>query len=209
MATREVTALLAQYLTSSPAQRVALQGAHPEIFCDEVLLEMQDAEQLMQETDAQVKDVHGCFSQVVTELDLPGLPGPREHSAIAPQALFAHNFNERLSTLFAAAWHAPLVTTQSSRKWYAASGVIQVLLSFMPIMDIMCVAENTCSSWRDFLRGDGASAFWIGCVQREFPTELGILVAAEGSKLFESDWRTIAMLVCSNDDTEDGGGGDE
>ena len=208
MTARDVTALLARYLTAPPEERAALQSSFPDVFCEEVLLEMQDAELLMQETDSSVLDVHSCFKQVVGELDLPGLPAPLvpDHVSVPHRALFAHNFNQQLASLMAAAWRGQQMVLPASggkaKKWYEASGPIETVFSFMPIMDLLCVSENTCRAWRAFLQSEGASAFWIGCVQREFPTELGVLVAAEGSKLFESDWRTIAMLVCSGDEGE-------
>jgi hypothetical protein len=197
----EVTGLLARYLTASPDERLGMRTSYPDVFCDEVMLELAEAETLMLETDASVRDIHGTFGSLVTELSLPGLTA-EGGTAVPRDALFAHNFNKRLTQLFGAVWQAPAVQAPRPKAWYEATGVMDALFAFMPIMEILCVGENTCRGWRTYLCAGSAQPLWIGCVQREFPQELGALVAAEGSKLFESDWRTIAMLVCSCDESE-------
>ena len=198
----DVTGLLAAYLTATPSARLDLHAANPDVFSDEVLLELAEAEGVMTETDMAVRDIHGTFSALVTDLSLPGLTSDGA-SSVPCDAMFAHHFNQRLAELFAAVWHGRVpVGPEALRRvrWHEARGVMDSLFAFMPVMELLCVAENTCRPWRMHLRNGVAQPLWIGCVQREFPQALGTLIAAEGSKLLETDWRTIAMLVVSGDD---------
>lgn len=211
----DVVNLLTAYLTSQPADQLALRQAHPAVFSDDIVAELAEAEALMLETDAAAKDINGTFSALVNELSLPGLSHDVAGSFPNDGSLFAQHFTSRLKELLPAVWQREMVgaaigtplsrgaVSPPAEVWHRTPSVMDTVFAFMTIEDILCVAENTSRAWRSYLCSDSAMPLWIGCVQREFPRHLAELVAAEGSKLLESDWRTVAMTVVSSDDLEE------
>ena len=94
------------------------------------------------------------------------------------------------------------------------SSILSEIFSYLPVLDIIETAEHVCHYWNRVTTASATSqAFWIGCVHREYPSQLAALVAAEGPSLFEADWRTIATVIVCNelacDSDEEGEDGDE
>jgi hypothetical protein len=202
----DVVHLLTQYLTSQPADQIALRQAHPAVFSEEVVAELVDAETQMLQTDAAAKDINSTFSALVSELCLPGLSADAAGAFPNDCSLFAHHFGNRLKELLPLVWRGELPSTAWSAAveppavaWHRTPSIVDAVFAFMTIEDILCVAENTSRLWRLHLCSDSAMPLWIGCVQREYPRRLAELVAAEGGGLLESDWRMVAMTVCSDD----------
>lgn len=88
--------------------------------------------------------------------------------------------------------------------------LLNEVFSFLPILDVIEITEHVCNYWNRVTTASvTAQAFWIGCVHREYPSQLAALVASEGPSLFEADWRTIATVIVCNELAEDGDGEDD
>lgn len=87
--------------------------------------------------------------------------------------------------------------------WFAQPALVLSVLSFLPAGEVFMEAENVCRSWQTWLFEPQVSRFfWVGCVQREFPRQLAILLQTEGEDLFQSDWRSLAMLCVTEAEAE-------
>lgn len=81
--------------------------------------------------------------------------------------------------------------------------VLMKVFSYLPIEDIIDTTEHVCGKWnRVTTDSSQAQSFWIGCAHREFPSEVAALIAAEGSSLFDADWRTIAVMAAASAGSE-------
>jgi hypothetical protein len=93
--------------------------------------------------------------------------------------------------------------TRQRGAWFVQPALVLTVLSFLPAQVVFMEAENVCRSWQAWLYTPEVSRFfWVGCVQREFPQQLAALVQTEGEDLFQSDWRSIAMLCVTEAEGE-------
>ncbi|KPA82495.1 hypothetical protein ABB37_03549 [Leptomonas pyrrhocoris] len=233
-ASETIPDIFARYLkATSDEERQAIVQAHPPLFAGPVIPALQEARRHFSDTLREVKEACRMIDAVSGSLEYTGTPvelQPREAQLLLDEDTLLHSFSTSLASLLDArekqgtvlpsvAAEATMSGTTagssapaSSCAWGAASGlwftqpaIVLEVLSFLPTEVVLVEAENVCRRWRTWLfEPDVSRFFWVGCVQREFPRQLALLLQTEGEDLFRSDWRSLAMLCVAEE--EDKGG---
>ncbi|KEG14256.1 hypothetical protein DQ04_00551080 [Trypanosoma grayi] len=214
----EVAALLARYLRVQSPARADLVAAHQDLFTPDVVEALEGASNVLLQTQRQAKDACRSISSVMDDVDLPmatRLTAKELHDLDVTEETMITRFSETLAALLSegemprVAMHgappsACVDRMEFYKPWHQQCPIVMEILSFLPVEYILSVAEVVCRSWQMWLCvPDVSRAFWAGCVQQEFPEMLRTLVASEGPDLYESDWRTIALVCCTQDDDDD------
>ncbi|RNF27236.1 uncharacterized protein Tco025E_00544 [Trypanosoma conorhini] len=211
----DVAALLVEYLRTPMPGRGGLVASNPRLFSPDVVAALDDAHETLLQAQRQARDACHSIDDVMGSIDLPSLPRltPMERCelSLTEEAMIAQ-FADRLSTLLAqrgmleaaVAGGALSVGAEGcsfAKPWHQQCPIVLEVLSFLPVAFTFNVAENVCRLWRAWLCVPADSrAFWTGCVQREFPESLQTLLQLQDADLYQSDWRTIAMVCCADED---------
>ncbi|PBJ69057.1 hypothetical protein BCY84_20539 [Trypanosoma cruzi cruzi] len=212
----EIAALLAEYLRAPVSSRGELVASNPCLFAPDVVEALDDAYDMMTQVQKQTRDACRTIDDVMGNLDLPSLPRltPTERSElVATEEVMIAQFVDELLLLLSqrettlcslkGTLSASDEACNFARPWHQQRSVVLEILSFLPVECTFNVAENVCRLWRTWLCVPADSrAFWAGCVQREFPESMQTLIQLQEVDLYESDWRTIAMM-CSTDEEKD------
>lgn len=222
--------LLAMYLRGSPAARNDLCMAHPFVFTVETVAALDGAAAQLVGAQSDASEAVRMIEGLSAELDLP-LEGPlqplrpEERRILGDPAAIVDLFAASLADIIgrglaeeeeraaqACAAVSPLQPNNDAAvgdaaaalPWHQTPAVALLVLSFLPVQEVLMAAENVCSAWRYLLAEPNLSrAFWSGAIQNEFFAELNQLILAQGSDILNSDWRTLAMLLCVIDEEDE------
>lgn len=99
---------------------------------------------------------------------------------------------------------AVLDTAAAQQQWFTQPALVLAILAFLPAEEVFLQAENVCRAWQTWLFvPDVSRFFWVGCVQLQFPEQLQTLLKTAGDDLFQSDWRSLAMLCVAEAEGDD------
>lgn len=212
--------LFLQYLKAKDLKdQLAIVRAHPVLFTDDVVAALKDARAQMNETFVEVKEtcriidaVSGSLQYTGTSVQLQqtvakelldedailkkfatslaGLLRARETAGpAAPSTISSLATASRVSSSLGAG------KSHSPGAWFTQPSLVFSVLTFLSAEEIFMTAENVCRAWQTWLfLPDMSRFFWVGCVQREFPEQLQVLLQTAGDDLYQSDWRSLAML---------------
>ncbi|RNF08578.1 hypothetical protein TraAM80_02686 [Trypanosoma rangeli] len=211
----DVAALLAEYLRAPVPSRRGMVASNSRLFTPDMVAALDEAYATLLQARSQARDAYRSIDDVMGNIDLPSLPRltPMERSELdlTEEAIIAQ-FADHLSTLLAqgAMTGAALAgealsvggtSCNFAKPWHKQCSIVLAILSFLPVEFTFNVAENVCKLWRTWLYVSADSqAFWTGCVQQEFPETLQALLQLQDVDLYQSDWRTIAMVCCADKD---------
>ncbi|KPI87983.1 hypothetical protein ABL78_2919 [Leptomonas seymouri] len=216
-ATETIPDVFVRYLkAASDCERQAITRAHAPMFQEPIITALNDARRQFNETLREVREACRMIDAVSGSLEYTGTPielQPGETKLLLDEDTLLRSFANSLTTLLeardkkgdappsAAAAVGPSTPSSSCAPvaspaaWFAQPALVLEILSYLPANEIFVEAENVCRSWQAWLFDPGVSRFfWVGCVQREFPQQLAVLLQTEGEDLFQSDWRSLAML---------------
>ncbi|EKF33630.1 hypothetical protein MOQ_002490 [Trypanosoma cruzi marinkellei] len=213
----EIAALLAEYLRTPVSSRGELVASNPSLFAPDVVEALDDAYDLLAQVRKQARDACRSIDDVMENLDLPSLPRltPTERSELVftEEVMIAQFVDELLlllsqrETTFCSLKERLSASDEVcnfAKPWHQQRSVVLEILSFLPVECTFNVAENVCRLWQTWLCVPADSrAFWTGCVQREFPENMQTLIQLQEVDLYESDWRTIAMICCTDEEKDD------
>ncbi|ESL06729.1 hypothetical protein TRSC58_05594 [Trypanosoma rangeli SC58] len=211
----DVAARLAEYLRASVPSRKGMVASNPRLFTPDMVAALDEAHTTLLQARSQARDAYRSVEDVMGNIDLPSLPRltPMERSELdLTEETMIAQFADHLSTLLAqgvmtgaALAGEALSVSDASRNfakpWHQRCSIVLEILSFLPVEFTFNVAENVCKLWQTWLYVSADSrAFWTGCVQREFPETLQALLQLQDVDLYQSDWRTIALVCCADED---------
>ncbi|TPP40271.1 hypothetical protein CGC21_27125 [Leishmania donovani] len=212
--------LFVQYLKAKDfREQLAIVHAHPALFTDDVVAALKDARAQINETFVEVKEAFRIIDAVSGSLQYTGTSVQLQQSEVKEvlnEEAILKNFAASLAGLLRAGETAgpaapstisSLSTacrvssslgagqSQSPGAWFTQPSLVFSVLAFLPAEEIFMAAENVCRAWQTWLfLPDMSRFFWVGCVQREFPEQLQVALQTAGDDLYESDWRSLAML---------------
>ncbi|KAK7195893.1 hypothetical protein NESM_000522000 [Novymonas esmeraldas] len=218
-----IPAYFVQYLKAvDAAEQRAVVEAHPLLFTEDIVLALKDARAQINETMREVREACRMIDAVSGSLEYTGARvelQPSESKALLDEDTILHNFALSLARLLTARERAaPAVPSTTpppptdrgpaaiasgagapplgtGTAWFSQPSLVLAVLSFLPAEEILMTAETVCRAWQTWLfLPDVSRFFWVGCVQREFPQQLAALLQTAGDDLYQSDWRSLAML---------------
>ncbi|KAG5494114.1 hypothetical protein JKF63_01949 [Porcisia hertigi] len=215
-----ISELFARYLKANNlADQLAITRDNPLLFTDDIVAALKDARVQIDDTLREVRETCRMIDAVSGNLEYMGTGvalQPSESKALLEEDTVFNNFATHLASLLRArekAGSAAVSTnpfrlsaspfsgdmaasrSNSPGAWFTQPALVFNILSFLSAEEILMEAENVCSSWQMWLfQADMSRFFWVGCVQREFLPRLQPLLESVGDDLYESDWRSFAML---------------
>ncbi|KAG5468433.1 hypothetical protein LSCM1_02413 [Leishmania martiniquensis] len=222
-----VPELFVRYLKArTPAGRLDIVRLNPLLFTDDIVAALMDAHVQIQETLGEVKEACRVIDAVSGSLEFTGAHinlQPTESKALLDEDTILQNFATTLASLLTARENArpavrsttPSLSTadhalsrtvapqpNAAGAWFTQLTIVFSVLAFLSVEEIFMEAENVCRSWQTWLFLPEVSRFfWVGCVKREFPHRLQGLLQAAGDDLYDSDWRSLAMLCVTEADS--------
>ncbi|CAJ1023661.1 hypothetical protein Q4I32_003335 [Leishmania shawi] len=212
--------LFVRYLkASSWTDQLAIVHANPLLFTDDIVAALRDARVQIDKTAREVKEacrvidaVSGTLEYTDTQIELQR----SESKALLDDDTLLKKFATSLASLLEAREtaglavlpSAPCLSTaghasrspgtlqqNSPEMWFRQPSLVFSVLAFLPAEEIFMAVENVCRAWQGWLfMPDMSRFFWVGCVQREFPQQLQVLLQTVGDDLYQCDWRSLAML---------------
>ena len=214
---------LAAFLTADAATRAQMIEANPDLFTEEVLEALNEADELRDDSLKIANELKNLMSDLNSELGLPSSGGgPLGGIDESDLEGFQQDeyFRQVLSNLLkmapleeqsrlntkrpmdAAGQPAGSRPAQNA-KVIALQSVLPRVVEYLPVKSVFLGCECTCRGWRKITRptdddGGLSSALWIGLVQREYPQQLSeLLESDEEGKMLATNWRTIARVLSS------------
>ncbi|CAD2214815.1 hypothetical protein AGDE_12130 [Angomonas deanei] len=205
-----LTATLTQFLKANEEEQAQLVLQHPQLFNGPILEALQHAKAQLQNVRCEIREASKAIDAVASVVDLPGgvtklQPGEKE--VFENDDYLYDNFALTLSRIIAENMHLsksnPATVAEPRREashWYGTSSIVLEILSYLPAEELFAEVEYVCKDWMFWLsEAEVTPSFWLGVVQREYPDMLKSLLESEGpSMLFDSDWRSTAMLCVVN-----------
>ncbi|KAG8346560.1 hypothetical protein TRVL_02603 [Trypanosoma vivax] len=209
-----VASILDQYMRAQPADRAQMVAIYSPIFTPDVVKALDNARALLVDSQQQTRELCHIIDGFTA---IEGIP-PALQLTVKEQQLLGltedamiAKFIQKMSA-YLSVGEIPDVSPSSGSllvatppevcgEWYKQPSVLFGVLSFLPLVFTLTVAENVCKFWRDSLFVPEASnAFWRACLLREYPESLSMLLELEGSNTDPDSWRTVALVCCAEDD---------
>eukprot|EP00758_Cryptobia_borreli_P002110 Tbor_TRINITY_DN2793_c0_g1::TRINITY_DN2793_c0_g1_i1::g.15283::m.15283 len=204
------TRIIGSFMAASPARREEIIAQMPELFTKDFVKELLDAEALINDAKKELDDAKELGNVIFDNLDIPVRGAIQEENCGEGHL---QTFESILSQLLSQISKEPVVglspftgerTLGDNRSFgnikAFSSQILLEIFSFLPIIDVFTSIEHVCQDWNNATNNSPfAQAFWLGCVQHEYPDLLAELIAEDDQVSFDSNWRTIAAVVASND----------
>jgi hypothetical protein len=185
---------------ASPDERRRVAQENPDVLADDIIRALEVAEQLLVDTQSSIDDAHHYYHSLLSALDLP--PGQTPADRVPPchpRGVFDIFFRELNKISGPIAQCPPVAAGAAVPQWYHQEEIVYCIFGFIDVEEVLSTMEDVCRGWRWMLcEAPRHNAFWVGGLYQQFKEELSGLIATDGAALLSEDWRTIAMIIVTD-----------